>query len=201
LRTRDDGFDLHQRCTQRFDDATREGRFFHCTQCNENVLDLSSLTYSEYQRWRERPRDSSKPSCVRAKVDQDGRILLAEESPARRRLAVLPALLAATVGAGCERSASVPAAPIVAAEPRVADVLVTEPRAATGPAAVEAITPPTPAEPPHPETGDGGSVTTDAAAVDSGAIVRVRHPHAPGHHIRRGRPGRLAEDFAGLAFK
>ncbi len=63
---RDDGFDLHPRCTQRFDDATREGNYFDCAQCSEKVLDLSSLTPREYARWRERPRDGAKATRGRA---------------------------------------------------------------------------------------------------------------------------------------
>jgi hypothetical protein len=207
--TRDDGFELHQRCTQRFDDATREGHYFDCAQCSEKVLDLSSLTFREYARWRERPRDSAKPTCVRAKVDADGRIVLAEEPMPRRRLPVLPAMIAATMSAGCERAPPAPGAPVVSAEPRAPVVSVAPVTlvVADAPAVTpsEAIGPPTPSVDPSlialTDTRDAGPARADAAVSDARAIVRLRHPHPPGRHRGRAAPTQTVEEFAGMDFK
>jgi hypothetical protein len=208
--TRDDGFDLHQRCTQRFDDATRDGHYFDCAQCSEKVLDLSSLTFREYARWRARPRDSAKPTCVRAKVDADGRIVLADEpAPTRKRLPVLPAMIAATMSAACERSSTAPSSPVVAAEPRapVAAVPSVASIAAdvSSVTAAEAIGPPTPSVDPSlialTDTHDAGPARSDAAVADGRAIVRLRHPHPPGRHRGRVAATQTVEEFAGMDFK
>jgi hypothetical protein len=194
---RDDGFDLHPRCAQRFDDATREGHYFDCAQCREKVLDLSSLTHREYARWRERPTGGARATCVRAKVDAAGRIVLADEPAPRRRLPVLPALIAATVSAGCERPPAAPLAPVASAGPR-----------APAPAVASAVTPSEAIDAPAPsadpsliartDTRDAGPARADAAVVDGPAIVRLRHPHPAGRHRGRAAPTQAVEEFAGM---
>ncbi|MBL8685789.1 MAG: hypothetical protein JNK05_41825 [Myxococcales bacterium] len=196
-----DGISIERRCSQKWGD--RDERYFHCAQCDEEVLDLSSFTYREYVQWiADRPNRGKQ--CVRALVDSDRRIVLREEPAPRRRLPIVSAAaVAATLATapGCEKRA--PDAPTVVAAnerqsaPREADASVAaSTQTATSDAAITSAISPVHEADSGVASGEREHSPDTEHVTDAGRIVRVRHPHPPGRHLRR--PIGRVDELVGL---
>lgn len=201
-----DGLSIERRCSQNWNDHEREGRYFHCAQCDEKVFDVSSLTYREYVQWLA-DRSGRGSVCVRVRVDSEHRIVLRDEPEPKRRLPIVTAAaVAATLAAapGCEKRT--PSAPVVAisserasSDAGVASELGTSARVER---AIEDSGVASSATP-SVEAADSGVASNEPErspdtmhVTDAGRIVRVRHPHPPGRHVPR-RPYENTDDLAG----